>query len=507
LDAIAIRQFGERPIFLNWNAGREALVAYLVAGMTFLSGYDAFAVRAVEAVAGVATLIFFYLLSKRLFGYRIALLCLFLLAFSKYHIIYSRFGIRVNLTLLFEVATLYFILRGVQERQKRWVFLILAGITGGLGFYTYIPYRIFPLVPLALLLDRNFRLSLSGKLKPLAASLLICIVIVAPLAMFFAKNARSFSDRMSRTSLWAKKNESIPALVARSAWRTAGMFTFQGDINPRHNVDAEPALSPFATAFFWLGILASLAAIRKRWALFLLLYFLIMITPGILGADAPHGSRNLGALSPAILLIATGICRAIGILRNSFGTPSRWLIAIALAGVALTGPNDALFRYSADLDAQDPAKSGLWGMNSAETDVADYVTRFPNDFQIYLSPQLFFHSTIEYLAKTPHMLLKSDTQFPPQKMTLIVLQETPRNLWWLRDDDGKNFFKWWAQYYGNSVRSMRQDVLHAYVSYPMMTKQSDHRLVLLLQKQYPDGRLLRFDSFTAYLLKPRISNP
>src|SRR5207249_1824673 len=149
-----------------------------------------------------------------------------------------------------------------------WVYLVLAGITGGLGFYTYIPYRIFPLVPMALLVDRNFRLRLSGKAKPLAASLLICILIVAPLTMFFAKNARSFSDRMSRTALWTKQNESLSVLILRSAWRTSGIFTFQGDINPRHNVGAEPALSPFTTAFFWLGILAALAAIRKRWALF-----------------------------------------------------------------------------------------------------------------------------------------------------------------------------------------------------------------------------------------------
>src|SRR5262245_57355687 len=31
LDAISIREFGERPIFLPWNAGREALVVYLIA--------------------------------------------------------------------------------------------------------------------------------------------------------------------------------------------------------------------------------------------------------------------------------------------------------------------------------------------------------------------------------------------------------------------------------------------------------------------------------------------
>src|SRR5262245_47381761 len=56
LDAIAIRDFGERPIFLNWNAGREALVAYLVAFVTKISGYSIFPIRAVEAFAGIVTL-------------------------------------------------------------------------------------------------------------------------------------------------------------------------------------------------------------------------------------------------------------------------------------------------------------------------------------------------------------------------------------------------------------------------------------------------------------------
>src|SRR5437016_493895 len=61
LDAIAIREFGERPIFLNWNAGRDALVAYLVSASTWIVRYSGFGVRAVPALAGSLTCVLFYL--------------------------------------------------------------------------------------------------------------------------------------------------------------------------------------------------------------------------------------------------------------------------------------------------------------------------------------------------------------------------------------------------------------------------------------------------------------
>src|SRR5262249_22081254 len=120
LDAIAIREFGERPIFLNWNAGREALVAYLVAFLTKIFHYSFFSIRAVEALAGILTLVFFYLFVKKIFNQKIALLCLFLLAVSKYHILYSRFGIRVNLILLFEMASIYFLADALSSSQKNY---------------------------------------------------------------------------------------------------------------------------------------------------------------------------------------------------------------------------------------------------------------------------------------------------------------------------------------------------------------------------------------------------
>ena len=507
LDAIAIRVFGERPIFLNWNAGREALVAYLVAGMTVLSGYGPFAVRAVEALAGVVTLLFFYLFVRKLFRQPIPLICLFLLAASKYHIIYSRFGIRVNLILLFQTATLYFLARALKDARKSYLPFLLAGVAAGLGFYTYIAYRIFPLVGLALIFDKGIRKNAKARIPQLIAGMLLCALIVAPLAFYFVKNARSFSDRMSRTALWSKQTEPVPLLLLASAKNTIGMFTFKGDINPRHNVESEPALSPFSTAFFWLGMLFVAVHWRKPFALFLLLYFLFLITPGILGADAPHASRNLGALPPAIVFCSIGIFAAAKIL--SFGRPAicKLVFAVFLGGVFLTGVNDAIFRYSANLDAQNASESGLWGMNSAETDVAGYLNTFADLYDVYLTPQLYYHATVEYLTKSPHKLLLSNSTVSGEKISLIVLEQIPRNLWWLRDDNGKNFFKWWAQYYNTPVPEIRRQIISAYGNYPKMMNQSDRRLLRQLQARYPDGKLLQFDQFTAYLVPAQTAHP
>ncbi len=469
--------------------------------------YGPFAVRAVEALAGSLTLLFFYLFVRKLFRQPVPLICLFLLAVSKYHIIYSRFGIRVNLILLFQTATLYFLARALKDARKSYVPFLLAGVAAGLGFYTYIAYRIFPLVGLALIFDKGVRQNARARAPQLIAGMLLCALILAPLAFYFVKNARSFSDRMSRTALWSKQTEAVPILILKSAKNKIGMFSFKGDINPRHNVESEPALSPFASAFFWLGLLFVAAHFRKPYVVFLLLYFLFLITPGILGADAPHASRNLGALPPAIIFCSLGILAAIEILSPLGPSIGKLFMAVVLGGNLLTGPNDGLLRYSKDLDAQNPSKSGLWGMNSAETDVATYLNTFGDTYDVYLSPQLFYHSTVEYLTKLPHKLLLANTNLRREKMSLLVLELTPRNLWWLRDDNGKNFFKWWAQYYSTPVPEIRKQVISTYGNYPKMMNQSDRRLLRLLEAKYPDGKLLQFDQFTAYLVSAESEDP
>jgi len=503
LDAIAIREYGERPVFLNWNAGREALVAYLVAGLSFLSGYSGYTVRAVEATAGVVTLLFFYLFVRHIFDHKIALLSLFLLAVSKYHIIYSRYGLRVNLILFFETATLYFLARGIDATRNKYRFFVLAGLTGGLGFYTYIPYRIFPLVVLVFLFDRSNRMKLRVNLAPLAAALLVSAIIVAPLAQHYMENRKSFTDRMERTALWATHKNAeakpLPVLLFISARDTLGMWTFKGDFIERQNVGEEAALSPFSTAFFLLGFVLFAANFRKPYALFFLAYFSIGVLPGVLGGSAPHASRNLGALPAVIVFTSFGIMAAI---RLFSGTPGKVLCMIVLAGNLITGPVDGLFRYSDVLDRMDPGRSALWGMDIAETDTGHLLNQVGDRCEAYLSPQLFFHATIELLTykKSEYQIWGGKTAIPQDKIALIFLQTTPRNQWWLRDAEGKDFFKWWRQRYHMEPKFIKSEILRVYGSYPQMTHQSDRRLLNGLRKQYPTGRLVQFDSFAIFMI-------
>jgi hypothetical protein len=264
-------------------------------------------------------------------------------------------------------------------------------------------------------------------------------------------------------------------------------------------VPHEPALSPFVTAFFLIGIIVTLANFSQPFAKFLLAYFLITILPGILGADAPHASRNLGALPPALIFCALGLLCVYQMV--SMVSLRRVLVWIVLAGILFTGANDALLRDSKILDGQTADVSSLWGMNSAETDIGNYLNELPQTYKAYLSPQLFLHSTIEYMTykKSEHRFIPDKEVFPSNQFNLVVLQMNARNLWWLRDDPGKNFFKWWKENRKIPASLIHSQILKAYER--QTTKQSDYRLLKMIKRHYPNGKELNLVQFTVYMFR------
>ena len=241
---------GERPVFLDWNGGREALVAYVVAGMQTILGTSISAVRIVSALYGSLTLVFFYFLVRRLWNPQLALVSTFLMAVSKYHIIHSRIGVRAGQFTMFEVATLCFLAAGLYAEKRRSLWLVLSGVFAGLGFHTYIAYRIFPAVVGAFLLSKEKLARLKDQWKTALVAVVVASTLVAPLAVFYAKNYQSMTDRMKRTAVWNQKGKnrdaSPVALIFQSTTTTLGMFNFGGDKIERHNVVPEPMLSPFA---------------------------------------------------------------------------------------------------------------------------------------------------------------------------------------------------------------------------------------------------------------------
>ncbi len=468
------------------------MVAYLVAVFTRICGYTVFSIRAVEALAGSLTLLFLYLFTRQITNHKTAIVTLFLLAVSKWHLIYSRLGYRISLMLLFESATLYFLARALKSEKRNIAAFILAGVAAGLGFYTYTGFRIFPIVLIAFLLDRGIRQRLREHRAGLAVALITCLLCIAPLIKYFLAHPETFTYRMQSVAVWKSGQTPISA-VAGSTRKTIEMLFYNGDQRPRQNVSGEPALPPFTSVFFLGGLLFALIHIRKPFSFFLLIYFLAGLIPGILSIDAPHAGRTLGSLPPVLILSSVGllaVASRLGKLERPF------LIAILGANL-LAGPNDALFRYSEALDSSSP----LEGMNRLEARVADLLNSVGPGYDVYLSPQLFFHASIEYQTyqHSQHRLLLPQTNFQREGIKMAILVPEIRDLWWLRDEDGKNYFHWWSRAYGMETLWIRNQLNSIYTLPPEVLEQSDESLLLDLKRRFPHGKELQLRPFTVYL--------
>lgn len=85
-----------------------------------------------------------YLLVKKIFGSRVALIAAILLAFDSYHIAYSRLILHDALVSTFMIVSFLSYLVYL-KRRRGWLYILLSGIAGGLAFLTKFPSLI--LVP------------------------------------------------------------------------------------------------------------------------------------------------------------------------------------------------------------------------------------------------------------------------------------------------------------------------------------------------------------------------
>ena len=157
-NAVEVHETGQFKVLYPEPNGREGLYVNTLALLfnVFPSNVP-WVIRLPAAVAGVLTVLGVYLFVVELFGDDPALLAAFLLATSFWHIIFSRIGFRAILAPLLLTWSLWLLIKAfkaVSVAKTTWGYAILAGIVYGLGFYTYIAYRITPL--LFLLLSRSF---------------------------------------------------------------------------------------------------------------------------------------------------------------------------------------------------------------------------------------------------------------------------------------------------------------------------------------------------------------
>jgi 4-amino-4-deoxy-L-arabinose transferase-like glycosyltransferase len=291
-----------------YSPNNPSLFFYLLALAFKLFGVNLLAMRLLVAAIGTLTVVAFYFLVRLTFGQGTALVAASLLAVSSWHVNFSRFGMGYSiLSPLFEVATLYYLLKGLRSGKR--TDFALGGLMLGLGLYTYTAFRLFPFVVLAYVLY-GFLLHQGGireSLSKLLIFVVVCLLIFAPLGVYAAKHPEDFTKRMAQTSVFATKNtwpERLTALES-NVRRHALMFNYQGDRNGRHGLPGAPTLDLISAPLLVLGFGYCLYRWLSPPHFLLAIWFLITMQAGIFSLDweAPQAARTIVAI-PAVYAMA-----------------------------------------------------------------------------------------------------------------------------------------------------------------------------------------------------------
>lgn len=360
-DAVGALRTHDFQVFYPENNGREGLFINLIALSFNFFGISVLAIKIVPAIIGLLTVLGLYLLAKELFARIlnssaniIALLSSFFLAISFWHVNFSRLGFRAIMVPFILVWSFYFLFRGIKlvkisffsdensniiQKMLAICYWLLAGLLFGLGFHTYIAFRVAPAILGIAFCIEIFNYWQTRKLKESKNSrrtrtliILWCILFAAviaaalPMAIYFYKNPQDFLSRTGQVSVLASP-QPIKGLIISSA-KSLGMLNVSGDCNWRHNYACEPALPLPLGILFLFGFFRCLGEILRtiyKWrssresaeseysgwsfsqiSLFLMTWFFVMLLPEILTNEGlPHSLRAIGAI-PAVYIF-TGI--------------------------------------------------------------------------------------------------------------------------------------------------------------------------------------------------------
>jgi len=368
LDVYDITQ-GKTAIFFVRNTGREAFQMYwtVLIAKIFQTGITFLSLKLGTALAGLLTLPYLYKLGKELGNRWVGLIAFGLAGVAYWPNLISRIGLRFPLYPLFAAPVLFYIIRGI--RQSRRNDFIYAGIALGIGLHGYSPFRIVPLIVLALVLI--YLLHTKSKYKRaeigwgLSAVVLVSLIIFMPLLRYTLENPQMVSFRaLTRlTSLEHPIPGSPIVLFFSGLWKALTMFFYSDGEIWVNSVVGRPALDIVTAVFFFIGVIVYIARyIKERnWSdLFILVSIPLLMLPSILSlafpSENPSLNRTSGAIIPVFLLAAVGAENLFSNLWRHFkGVQGKMVVAslgLLLSGMVIYQNYDLVFnQFNAQFNA------------------------------------------------------------------------------------------------------------------------------------------------------------
>jgi hypothetical protein len=404
LDVADVTQ-GQTHIFFPRNTGREDFQMYLTVAVSWLfgTGLTFLSLKIDTVICGLLTLPYLYLLGKEFGGKRIGLLAVFFAGIAYWPNVISRVGLRFTLYPFFAAPMLYYLIRGLRNRNRN--DFILSGLFLGLGLHGYSSYRIIPFVVVAAIGIYILHSQSKGNRRKaviwLAIVGLISVYVFLPLARYWQENPDMFS--MRALSRLGTTEQPLPGLwwqiLLSNTWNSLRMFNWDNGSIWVHSIPGRPAFDVVSAALFLLGvILIFIRYLRKRhWLdLFLLVSVPLMQLPSTLSlafpAENPSLNRPSGAFIPAFLIAAIaldGLLSAIEARKSGrVGTALVWIVALGLAGLSSAQNYDLVFnQYATEYN------QGAWNTSEMATVIRQFAQVYGSVDDAWIVPYPYWVDT------------------------------------------------------------------------------------------------------------------
>jgi len=364
-NAIETLRTGDYKVYYEDNNGREGLYIWLQAAALQWLPQTASTLRLPSVWFGIITVLGLYLLLRetyrgefnsqhKKYDQKVAgLTATFFLATSFWHINFSRIAFRAIMAPAFMVLALWLFLKSLNKETGGWGFWYAAGagIFFGLGFYSYIAYRIMPLLFLGFIpfyyKDKRFW-------QMMGCLVVATFIVAAPLGFYYLQNPTDFFGRTTQIAVTEASNPLYA--IGFNTLKTIGMFNIVGDFNWRHNYAGAPLLVWPVGLLFLLGLVYSVRQIfrtgfRKNdslpawlWLIWLVLALVPVITSN---EGLPHALRAILAVPPVFILAGIGGGLTYEWLRHKTER-IKWLApgTAVLLALVLAGQSYQMYFYS-----------------------------------------------------------------------------------------------------------------------------------------------------------------
>lgn len=317
-------------IFRAYGDYKLPAYIYLTSISEFFFGLNAFAIRLPSVLAGIAIVVFTYLLTKELFDKKIAIISSLLVAIEPWSLFLSRGAFEANLALAFIISGTYFFISGTKKAKL----LPISAVLLGLSVWTYNSARVFvPLLFLLLIfLYKKELLKIWRKNQKVFTCYLLLIAFFF-LPMFWqlfnpVGQARygwvAILDEGAITQINEARNMSqLSPLLTRLVHNKGTYFIsrfvgnwfshfsldflfLEGGNHYQFSMPGHGLIYPINLVFFILGLIVLVRKQKRSYFLFLGWLVLAPI-PSSLTREAPHVLRAITMLPMPMIVAAVGL--------------------------------------------------------------------------------------------------------------------------------------------------------------------------------------------------------